>query len=224
MLLAIDTATETLSIALHDGEALLAECTLLARRRHSALLAPTIQRTLAQIDTGAADLEALAVSVGPGSYTGTRIGVALAKGLAAPRGLPLLPATTLETTVAAQSTPSDDAPLIATVAAGRNRVIHAEYRWDEAAWMERRAPQISDWATLLAEYKRPIRLRGEVSAAGLEAIRQAQAAGAEIDLAPAVERGRRAGWLAEIAWRRLRASDAGEFPAERVMPIYLQSP
>ncbi len=224
MLLAIDTATEILSIALHDGDALAAECTLQAGRRHSALLAPLIERTMAQTELSMNDLRALAVSVGPGSYTGTRIGVAMAKGMAAPRGLPLVPVTTLETVLAAQCLRQDDVPLIATVSAGRNRVIWAEYRREFDAWVERRAPQISDWHRLLAEYDGPIRLSGEVSPAGLAALGRAREAGARIDLAPAAQRIRRAGHLAEIAWRRLRETDASAFPADRVMPLYMQEP
>ena len=224
MLLAIDTATEILSIALHDGDTLAAEYTLRAGRRHSALLAPQIKRMLTESDMRPADLAALAVAVGPGSYTGARIGVALAKGLASPRGLPLVAVTTLETTLAAQALHYDDAPLIATVAAGRNRVIWAEYGVEGDAWVERRAPQISDWRTLLARYDRPLRLCGEISAAGLAQIRKAQEAGLEIELAPAAARIRRAGYLAEIAWRRLRESDESAFQADRVAPIYLKSP
>lgn len=224
MLLAIDTATETLSIALHDGDALAAEYTLYAGRRHSALLAPLIERTMALADVSPDDLSALAVSVGPGSYTGTRIGVALAKGLAAPRGLPLAPVTTLETVLAAQPLRKDDMPLIAAVSAGRNRVIWAEYRCESDAWVERRAPRISDWNALLKHYNHEIRLSGEISHAGMAAIGLALEAGAKIELAPAAQRIRRAGFLAEVAWRRLRASDKGAFPADRVMPVYLKSP
>ncbi len=224
MLLAIDTATETLSIALHDGDALVAEVTLNAGRKHSALLAPLIERTMTQAELSLDGLSALAVSVGPGSYTGTRIGVALAKGLAAPRGLPLLPVTTLETVLAAQSPRQDDLPQVATVSAGRNRVIWAEYGCETGAWIERRAPRIRDWQALLTTCDRPFRLSGEVSPAGLAAIRSAREAGATIQLAPAAQRIRRAGYLAEVAWRRLRESDASAFPADRVMPVYLQGP
>ncbi|MDE2853583.1 MAG: tRNA (adenosine(37)-N6)-threonylcarbamoyltransferase complex dimerization subunit type 1 TsaB [Chloroflexota bacterium] len=224
MLLALDTATPLLSIALHDGDALAAEYTFDAGRRHGELLAPQVKRMMAQVNVAAGDLRALAVSVGPGSYTGTRIGVALAKGMAAPSELPLVPATTLATVLAAQPTHQDDLPLIAIVSAGRDRVIWAEYRVERAAWVERRPPQISDWATVLSTIDRPIRICGEVSPAGLEQIRRAQEAGAAIDLAPAAQGLRRAGYLAEIAWRRLRESDAGAFPAARVMPVYLKSP
>ena len=224
MLLAIDTATETLSIALHDGAALAAEYSLRAGRRHSALLAPLIERMMAQAEVSLADLSALAVAVGPGSYTGARIGVALAKGLAAPRDLPLAPVTTLETVLAAQPLRQDDLPLIAAVSAGRNRVIWAEYRCESDAWVERRAPRISDWHTLLKHNDHGIRLSGEISPAGMTAIGLAREAGAKIDLAPAAQRIRRAGCLAEVAWRRLRACGTGAFPADRVMPVYMQGP
>ncbi len=224
MLLAIDTATQMLSIALHDGDALIAESTLIAGRQHSALLAPIIEETMTRTGVGNKDLTALAVSVGPGSYTGVRIGVAFAKGMAAPRILPLVPVTTLETVVAAQARHRDNKPLVATVSAGRKRVIWAEYRFEGDAWIEWRAPQISDWQEILAHYKCPIRVRGEVSPAGLQIIYQAREDGAVIELTSAAERLRRAGILADIAWRRLREGDAGSFPAGQVAPVYLRGP
>ncbi|MYE25719.1 MAG: tRNA (adenosine(37)-N6)-threonylcarbamoyltransferase complex dimerization subunit type 1 TsaB [Chloroflexi bacterium] len=224
MLLAIDSATQIVSIALHDGDALVAECTLRAGRQHSALLAPMIEETMTRTGLGNEDLTALAVSVGPGSYTGVRIGVALAKGLAAPCNLPLVPVTTLETIVAAQARHHDNLPLAATVPAGRQRVIWAEYRFEGDAWVERRPPQISDWQAILSHYECPIRVSGEVSSAGLETIQLARENGAAIELAPGSHRLRRAGFLAEIAWRRLRAGDRGSFPAGQVRPVYLRGP
>ena len=178
MLLAIDTSTQTLSIALHDGEALLAEQTMRVGRRHSALLAPLIEQMLSQLEISADDLSALAVAVGPGSYTGVRIGVALAKGMAAARNLPLASATTLEIIVEAQGRARADATLIATVAAGRERVIWATYRALRGAWVEQRPPQISAWAELIASCKEATLIRGEVSAAARAELRAAQASGA----------------------------------------------
>lgn len=225
MLLAIDTATSNLSLALHDGALLLAESTLLAERRHSALLAPLIKQIMAGAQVSMSDLKALAVSVGPGSYTGVRIGVALAKGMAAAGSLPLVPITSLETVAAATRPERAGRALIATVASGRERVIWAEYNWVADDWRERRAPGISSWHGLTAAITGPILLSGELSAAGLSALNEAREAGADIKALSASDRLRRAGTLAEIAWDRLRAADRiGAFPADQVRPIYLQGP
>ncbi len=230
MLLAIDTATQILSIALHDGKSLLAECTLQAGRQQNTELARLIQRTMAQVDLRASDLRALAVSVGPGSYTGLRIGVALAKGMAAVQQLPLVPVTTLET-VAEQCAchlaqlEQQERPLIVTVSAGRQRVIWAEYAWVEGSWRERRAAQISSWQELLSAYERPLVLSGEITAAGWGAIKLRREVGWRISVLPAAQRLRRAGYLAEIAQRRLRQNDGADaFTADRVMPLYLKGP
>ena len=128
MLLAIDTATDQMSIALHDGETLLADITLHVGRQHSAQLAPMIEQMMTVTGRRPEDLTALAVAVGPGSYTGTRIGVALAKGMAAVRNLPLVPVTTLEIVVQ-QCHPAMNTTLLATVSAGRQRVIWATYQY-----------------------------------------------------------------------------------------------
>ncbi len=223
MLLAIDTATDILSVALHDGAETLAETTLIAGRRHSALLAPLIQRTLAEAEAGMSALTALAASVGPGSYTGLRIGVALAKGMAAAQDLPLVPVTTLETLLAAQ--PRAGAPLIAAVSAGRRRVIWAEYAGDAAGWRERRAPAIGDWEAIVATVEAPLRVTGEVSREALASLEAARASGLPIDVLPAAARLRRASWLAEEAWRRLReTNDRGAFAADKAAPVYLKRP
>jgi tRNA threonylcarbamoyladenosine biosynthesis protein TsaB len=102
ILLAIDTATQIMSLALHDGDSLRAEVTWHTANNHTAELAPAVRDLLARSDTSLDDLTALAVSIGPGSYTGLRIGVALAKGLAAARGLPLVGVSSLDTLAAAQ--------------------------------------------------------------------------------------------------------------------------
>lgn len=225
MLLAIDSASQVLSIALHDGSALRAEWSLAAGRQHSALLAPMIQQLMRQAQIDTADLQALAVVVGPGSYTGLRIGVALAKGLAAVDDLPLAPLTTLEIVLEAHAPSRYEWPLIATAPAGRSRVIWAKYAPGGATWILRRPAEISTWDDLLAACQPPVTISGEISSAGLAAIDAAQQAGAQIDLPPAADRLRRAAHLAEIAWRRLRDSqEARPYPAADVRPIYLKAP
>jgi len=225
MLLAIDSATQTLSIALHDGQSLRAEWSLDAGRQHSALLAPMIQQLMRQAKVDRADLQALAVAVGPGSYTGVRIGVALAKGMAAVDNLPLVPLTTLEIVLEAHAPSRYAWPLIATAPAGRSRVIWAKYAPGGDTWVLRRPADISTWEDLLAACQTPVTISGEIKGNGLQAINAAQETGAQIELPPAADRLRRAGHLAEIAWRRLRDSqDPRPYPAADVRPVYLKSP
>lgn len=219
-LLAIDTATPSMSIALHDGDRLLAECAQIVGRGHNAQLAPLIARTLQQTGLKAEELTALAVAVGPGSYTGLRIGVAMAKGLAAVRDLPLVPVTTLETLVAAVPHYRESPNLLVALPAGRKRIIYAEYWPMGNGWAESQPAKIGDWQHVLAEFARPMLFTGEISAEGLAMIR----ANPEHRIVPAPLRFRRAGHIAEIAWKRLREKGAQAYPAERVVPIYLQDP
>ena len=222
MLLAMDTATSMISLALHDGTALRAEWTLTVGRNHSARLAPLTAQMLAESGVSADDLTAMAVSVGPGSYTGLRIGVALAKGMAAIGNRPLVPVSTLDTIAAGQRLHNPQKTLVVTVPAGRRRIISAEYRIERGRWTAQGRPRLQSWDDLLASYDPPLCLTGEITAHGLEQVGTAMADGVDIRLRPAAEGLRRAGWLAEEAWRRLR--QGGDFPADRAMPIYLKSP
>ena len=84
MLLALDTATATASLALYDLDArrLLAEETWQARRRHTQELIPAVRHLLAMMDVAPDALTALAVTTGPGSFTGVRVGISTIKGMA----------------------------------------------------------------------------------------------------------------------------------------------
>ncbi|MCY4021332.1 MAG: tRNA (adenosine(37)-N6)-threonylcarbamoyltransferase complex dimerization subunit type 1 TsaB [Chloroflexi bacterium] len=224
MLLAIDTATRLLSLALHDGDRLVAECTLTVDRKHSALLAPIIEQILAHTDTKTGELSSLAVAIGPGSYTGLRIGVALAKGMAAARDLPLVPVTTLDTIAAASNAANPSLPLIVTVPAGRSRVIWAVYHCEGNAWRISGEMKLGSWDELLAACDMPCTLTGEIDKDGLQKVRMARGAGGRITLLSPAERFRRAGYMAQIAWERLRQNDHESYPAAQVMPIYLKPP
>src|ERR1700730_15028046 len=124
MLLAIDTATRILSLALHDGEQVRAETTWATRNQHTTELMPAIRQLLDRSQVSVTVLTILAVSHGPGSFNGLRIGVRAAKGLAMALNLPLLAIPTLDVIAAAQPGPSASADdsLIAVVQAGRGRV------------------------------------------------------------------------------------------------------
>jgi tRNA threonylcarbamoyladenosine biosynthesis protein TsaB len=220
MLLAIDTATQIISLALHDGRKLLAEHTWHSANNHTVELAPAIQNMLAQCIVHLDMLDALAVSVGPGSYSGLRVGVALAKGLASARKLPLVGVSTFDTLAAGQ--PYYQGGLIVTLPAGRGRILVARYHWRRGRWGARGEPQIMDWDTLVSSIDGSAYLTGELSDSGYEALEAAQARGVTLSLVPSAYRMRRAGFLAEEALARLEA-DRSAFPAAKLTPLYIKT-
>ena len=82
MLLAIDTATRVPSLALYDGERVVAEETWRSANGHTVELVPGLVRVLERQRVSPAELKGIAVALGPGSFTGLRIGLGIAKGLA----------------------------------------------------------------------------------------------------------------------------------------------
>lgn len=96
LILAIDTATRSCGVALADGNNLIGEYTEGASLSHSSRLLPMIQALLSVSGRDKRELKGIAVTVGPGSYTGMRIGLATAKVMAAVLRIPVVPVGTLE--------------------------------------------------------------------------------------------------------------------------------
>src|SRR5689334_10150965 len=88
-LLAIDTATPAVTVALHDGDQTLAERAVVDARRHGELVAPLVHDVLAEAATRPDELTAIAVGLGPGPYTGLRVGIVTAKVMAFSLGIPV---------------------------------------------------------------------------------------------------------------------------------------
>ena len=95
-LLALDTTCATCSVAVWDGTAAVAHRVETMQRGHAEALMPMVEAVLAESGLGYAALDAIAVTRGPGTFTGLRIGLAAARGLALAAGLPLIGLTTLE--------------------------------------------------------------------------------------------------------------------------------
>jgi tRNA threonylcarbamoyladenosine biosynthesis protein TsaB len=89
LLLGLDTATQAVTVALHDGTRVLAEVTTVDKHRHAELLAPAIEQVLATAGADRADLTGIAVGVGPGPYTGLRVGLVTGRVLGAALGIPV---------------------------------------------------------------------------------------------------------------------------------------
>lgn len=224
MLLAIDTATRFISLALYDGQNLLAEQTWQSYNNHTVQLAPAIFTMLDHSDLGVEDITAMGVCTGPGSYTGLRIGVSLAKGIASARKLPLIGVTTLDILAASQPYYQSGGGLVVVVQAGRGRVIVRTYRWRKGQWASRAEPQLMDWNGLLNHIDGPAFVTGEIDDEGMEILKEAQAKDLPITLAPGAHRLRRAGFLAQTAWERLHAvEDKSQFEAAKLAPIYIKS-
>ena len=102
LLLAFDTATPAVTVALHDGEQMLAERTSVDGRRHGELLAPAIADVLADAGRSASDLTGIAVGVGPGPFTGLRVGLMTARALADALGVEISGVCTLDARAPAQ--------------------------------------------------------------------------------------------------------------------------
>ena len=93
---AIETATETVGVAVQTPAGVQAEFALTGRRRHVETLTPALEHVLAQVGLVPADLGAVAVDIGPGLFTGLRVGVATAKALAQSLGIGVLAASSLD--------------------------------------------------------------------------------------------------------------------------------
>ena len=96
LLLAFDTATAAVTVAVHDGDRVLAEMSTVDARRHGELLAPSIAGVLAEAGSGLDAVTAVAAGTGPGPYTGLRVGVMTARALGAALGVPVHGVCTLD--------------------------------------------------------------------------------------------------------------------------------
>ncbi len=95
-ILAIETATDSCGVALTEGLQLVAECRIHQKKVHNEKLVSAIEWLLAEAGWQIENLNGLAVSIGPGSFTGLRIGISVCKGLAFSAGLPLVAVNTLD--------------------------------------------------------------------------------------------------------------------------------
>lgn len=128
-LLAIDTALNAGSIALFEDGVIVASTYVSAPRRQAELLAPSIKSLLALLGWSPSQLDVIAVSAGPGSYTGLRIGLSTAKGLAFAVDADIVAVSTLEGLAhAALAFASEDDLIVPCIDARRADVFAAAYR------------------------------------------------------------------------------------------------
>ena len=161
LLLAVDTATEATVVALMSGEKLVGRA-YNDGRRHSRVLLKLVDEILKTNRLGPRNLGALAVGVGPGSFTGVRVGVTFAKTLSVVLGIPLVGVSSLATLAASLPEQSGDNLLAAALDALKGQVYIACYapgRWFEPVIAPvAMAPQAA--AEKLAALGRPVVVAG----------------------------------------------------------------
>ncbi|MGB3715844.1 MAG: tRNA (adenosine(37)-N6)-threonylcarbamoyltransferase complex dimerization subunit type 1 TsaB [Candidatus Promineifilaceae bacterium] len=218
MILAIDTATRWTGLALHDGRSIVAEAGWHSANTQTVELAPAVADMFGKAGLTASDLSAVAVAIGPGSYTGLRIGLGFAKGLVLANRAKLIGISTLDIMAAA----ADEYPgqLIVIVEAGRSRVCAGGYQWRAGkGWQGAEEPDIYNWDDLLAKIDEPATLIGEIAPSAAKLVKTS---GKELKIVSAVKSVRRAGFLAELAWLRLRRGWIDN--PDELVPVYLRDP
>ena len=200
LLLALDTSTSTASVAVFDGQRVVSETTWLAGREHSTRLLVEVQVGLERIGRAASDVTGLVVARGPGSFTGVRVALSVAKGIAAGLGIPLWGVSSLD--VLALAAGSVDLPVRAVLEAGRGRYASGLYERGVAIEPPRLAT-LDELIQLIQDETLVIGELGPDARKRLEAESKARLADPAACL-------RRAGFLAELGWRMALRGEPGE--------------
>jgi len=202
IVLGLDTCLNACSVAVLDGETMLAHRSEAMARGHQERLAPMAQAVMADAGLPFDRLERIGATVGPGSFTGLRVGIAFAKGLASALGIPAVGVGALEALAA-------EAPgLVAAVIDARRDQLYLQVFEEGVALMAPDALPLGTAAARLAELAmgRPLTLIGS----GAPQLADA-APGAEVRTPEGCD-------------ARLVASLAAARPATPIRPLYLRAP
>lgn len=214
MLLAIDTSTRSVGVALYDGVQIVSEKVWLSQQFHTVELAPTVSELIDRAGTSLGDLQVVAVAIGPGSFTGLRIGIALAKGMALAGRLAIVGVPSLD--ILAASQPIDDKPLAAILQAGRGRIAVGWYKNYSGEWKADKKVQVMTPKELANGIKSPTIVCGELSEEERRLLRRKRI---NVKLASPAQSLRRPSFLAELGWQRWKKGESDD-PAV-LAPEYL---
>ena len=214
MLLAVDTSTAQVGIALYDEARVSAELLWHSHQHHTVEVAPALAELLKRTGVKINDVQALGVAIGPGSFTALRVGLAFIKGLALARHLPVVGIPTLDILAAAQ--PASKLPLAAVLEAGRGRIARGWYKFGKHEWKAESDPQVTTVDALADSIDKPTLVAGELTVEERHRLARKKV---NVTLAPPARCVRRPAVLAELAWARWQAGKVNE-PAS-LAPIYL---
>jgi len=214
-LLAIETATESCSAAALAGERLVARSEL-APRRHGELLLSMCEQVLAEAGLRRHDLDAIAVGCGPGAFTGVRLAISAAQGIALALDIPIVPVSSLA--ALAMQVPANGAPILAVIDARMGEIYAGQFRRSEDGSLEAIAAETVGPANA-------VQLVGDgarnVIGSGWASYRDPL--GARLGAAPVWEDGERYPQAIDVVRLALPLARAGRgVVAELALPVYLR--
>ncbi len=212
MLLAVDTSTPQIGLALYDGAQVLAESLWTSKARHTVELAPAVADMLAHGGLDIEAIKAIGVAIGPGSFTSLRVGLSFVKGLALARTLPIIGINTLGVVAAAQA--PTQLPLGCLLPAGRGRLALGWYTHHHG-WQATGSAVITTAEALAATLEHDSVLAGDLSASERTLLQT----NPKIRLVSPALGTRRPGILAELAYARWQANEVD--PLDSLAPLYL---
>lgn len=216
MLLAVDTSTVQMGLAVYDGARVTGEYAWRSNQHHTMELAPAIAELLSRSGLTMENIQALGVAIGPGSFTSLRVGLSLVKGLAFARQLPLIGIPTLD--IYAASQPVSRLPLLAAIQAGRGRLAVSWYKGTKNGWQEKAPARVVSVDSLIYEIKTPTLVCGEFSAEERQRLAKDEV---NVKLVSPAQSVRRPAVLAELAWKRWQRGDVDD--EATLAPIYLHT-
>jgi tRNA threonylcarbamoyladenosine biosynthesis protein TsaB len=231
MLLAIDTSTAQIGLALYDGTSVPGECVWHSGLHHTEELAPALAELLRRVGIKMDAVAALGVALGPGSFTSLRVGLAFVKGLVLACHIPIVGIPTLDIVAGAVPLPCPLAVspepeattqagrslrLAAVLPAGRGRLALGWYMAGDSGWQADGPVMVTTADELADKIHKPVIICGEMSADERHRLMRKFK---NVSLASPTQCVRRPGILAELAWQKWQAGKAD--PAATLAPIYI---
>ncbi len=163
-ILSIESASVTASCAVAEDENILGEYTLRHKKTHSEKLMPLIEELMKELELKMDDIDVIAVSEGPGSYTGLRIGAAIAKSLAFAADIKIVSVPTIKSLAA--NVFDLDKLIVPIMDAKAERIYTGIYKWENGECkevLEQFPCNIDDLIEILNNYKEPVIFNGDGS-------------------------------------------------------------
>jgi len=218
MYLAMDTSTDTASVALVEDSAVVAELTWRSGQNHSVELLPNLARLLNQAKLDLQSVSCIIVARGPGSYNGLRVGISTAKGLAFSLGVPIVGISTLA--AEAYQHAETGLPVCPIFNAGRGEIATAMYQMQGDEWRQLTAEHLTTVDALCSRIRAKTVFCGEFIPSVATELKERLKQRAVIP--PSAARLRRASFLAELGLQRVKVGDYDDLAT--LQPLYMRRP